>query len=46
MENTITIDENKRRDAIINYIDNNQGCMAEDIVKENKQVGEVKRLGS
>jgi hypothetical protein len=42
MENTITIDENKRRDAIINYIDNNQGCTAEDIVKENKQSGRGK----
>jgi hypothetical protein len=42
MENTITIDENKRCDAIINYIDNHQGCTAEDIVKENKQSGRVK----
>ena len=28
LENTITIDENKRRDAIINYIDSHQGCTA------------------
>jgi hypothetical protein len=42
LENTITIDENKRRDAIINYIDSHQGCTAEDIVKENKQSGRVK----
>jgi hypothetical protein len=42
MENTITIDENKRRNAIINYVDNHQGCTAEDIVRENKQCGRVK----
>jgi hypothetical protein len=42
MENTITIDENRRRDSIINYIDTHQGCTAEDIVKENKQSGRGK----
>jgi hypothetical protein len=38
----VTIDENKRRYTIINYIDSHQGCTAEDIVKENKQSGRGK----
>ena len=43
--NTITIGEQFRRDAIINFIGKHQGCTAEDIVEGDKTSGRVKIFG-
>src|SRR5215208_671152 len=42
LENTITVSEHSRREAIINFIGNHQGCTAEDIVKGDETSGRVK----
>ena len=42
LEDTITVGEQSRLDAITNFIGKHQGCTAEDIVREDKTSGRVK----